>query len=285
MFRFIKRIFRGILIGVVILLVVVIFLGIYSLKIEPSLLISKDYELNSNQVEGTETVKVVQFSDVHLGEFYSLEQLEKVVEKINAKNPDIIVFTGDLIDNASQYDEIHKVSEVLSKLEGKLGKYAVYGNHDYGGGAERFYENIMEESGFKVLVNESETLNLNNNKKFNISGVDDVLLGGPQVEATMKNVGEDSYNLMLMHEPDYIDNFKEYPLDLVLSGHSHGGQVYIPFYGTLIDTTYAEKYSRGFYDIDNERGSKLYVNTGIGNTKLPVRFGNIPNISVFEIAF
>lgn len=284
MVRFIKRVFKGIFVGTVCFLAMVIFLVVYSLKIEPSLLISKEYKLNSDQGNEKESIKVVQFSDIHLGEFYTLEQLEKVVEKINSKDPDIIVFTGDLIDNASQYDKIHKVSEVLSKLEAKLGKYAIYGNHDYGGGAERFYEDIMEKSGFKVLVNESEAIALDNGKSITIFGIDDVLLGNPQVETSMKNLREDSYNLMLIHEPDYVDNFKEYALDLILAGHSHGGQVYIPFYGTLIDTAYAEKYSRGFYDIDNQRGTKLYVNTGLGNTKLPVRFGNTPKISVFKIA-
>lgn len=258
---------------------------VYSIKIEPKMLIKKEIKLKNDINYTNGSVKIIQFSDVHLGEFFSLNQLEKVVKKINENEPDIVVFTGDLIDVASQYENINEISNVLSKIDAKLGKYAVYGNHDYGGGAVRVYENIMRESGFKVLVNENHSIKVSPNKNINILGVDDVLLGKPNIEKTVKNIRHNDYNILLSHEPDYVDKFKDYNIDLVLSGHSHGGQVYIPFYGPLKSTTYGEKYTRGLYNLNNQRDTKLYVNTGLGNTKLPIRFGNVPNISLFEIEY
>ncbi|SFA83238.1 metallophosphoesterase [Clostridium frigidicarnis] len=258
---------------------------VYSIKIEPKMLIKKEIKLKNDINYNNGNVKIIQFSDVHLGDFFSLNQLEKVVKKINENEPDIVVFTGDLIDVASQYENINEISNVLSKIDAKLGKYAVYGNHDYGGGAVRVYENIMKESGFKVLVNENHSIKVSPNKNINILGVDDVLLGKPNIEKTVKNIRRNDYNILLSHEPDYVDKFKDYNIDLVLSGHSHGGQVYIPFYGPLKSTTYGEKYTRGLYNLNNQRDTKLYVNTGLGNTKLPIRLGNVPNISLFEIEY
>lgn len=258
---------------------------VYSIKIEPKMLIKKEIKLKNDINYNNGNVKIIQFSDVHLGDFFSLNQLEKVVKKINENEPDIVVFTGDLIDVASQYENINEISNVLSKIDVKLGKYAVYGNHDYGGGAVRVYENIMKESGFKVLVNENHSIKVSPNKNINILGVDDVLLGKPNIEKTVKNIRRNDYNILLSHEPDYVDKFKDYNIDLVLSGHSHGGQVYIPFYGPLKSTTYGEKYTRGLYNLNNQRDTKLYVNTGLGNTKLPIRLGNVPNISLFEIEY
>lgn len=113
---------------------------VYSIKIEPKMLIKKEVKLKNDINYNNGSVKIIQFSDVHLGKFFSLNQLEKVVKKINENEPDIVLFTGDLIDVASQYENINEISNVLSKIDAKLGKYAVYGNHDYGGGAVRVYE-------------------------------------------------------------------------------------------------------------------------------------------------
>lgn len=271
------KIFRRSIFFTIIILIMAV---LYSIFIEPKLLVVKDYGV---VIDRGREIKVIQFTDTHLGEFYSLEQLKKAVKKINSLNPDIVVFTGDLIDNAYKYEEKNKISEVLKEINASIGKYAIYGNHDYGGGAVRYYRTIIEKSGFKVLRNSKETINIGN-KKINIFGVDDKLLGNFSVDKTMNGINKKDINLLLLHEPDLIDKFKSYPIDLALSGHSHGGQVYVPFYGPIVKNVLAEKYNKGFYEINNSRFTKLYVNTGMGNTKLPFRFFNIPEISMFKIA-
>ena len=257
-------------------------IGIYSTFIERKLLIVKDKEIklsHGNEID----LNIVQFSDTHLGDYYSLEDLKKVVDKINSLDADIVVFTGDLIDEANKYPHLSEIPEVLSKIKSKYGKFCVYGNHDYGGGAYEYYSNIMKSSGFQLLVNSSVTLNIDN-KIVNISGADDGIWGNIDYNKTMSKCSTETIDILLLHEPDLVNGFSNYPIDLVLSGHSHGGQVYIPFYGALVTTDFANNYQSVLYDIKNKWGTQLFVSSGIGNTKVPFRFFNIPEIINFKLS-
>ncbi|MEG2108735.1 MAG: metallophosphoesterase [Clostridium sp.] len=262
-------------------IILAVLIAIYATCIERNLLIAEKHNLQLNNNDN-ESLKVVQFTDTQLGEFYSIYQLEKAVHKINEQNADIVVFTGDLIDNAASYEDINKVAGVLSKIKCNIAKYAIYGNHDYGGGAVRYYNNIMTKGGFTVLKNDNDRIKFKG-KYINIFGADDGLLGNNDIKNTMGNINESDINILLLHEPDLADKYSKYPIDLILSGHSHGGQVYIPFYGPLVKNTLSEKYTKGFYDLQNKRKTKLYVNSGLGNTKAPFRFFNIPQVSTFNI--
>ena len=226
-------------------------------------------------------IKIVQFSDTHIGDFFTTEELQKVVDKINEQQADLVLFTGDLMDDASVYQgSIEEIGTVLSNIQSKFGNYAVFGNRDYGGGAERFYEELMETAGFHVLLNNHETINVNGTT-ISLFGADDARIGYYDAKQTMQGIEEENFNLLLVHEPDLVDDFIDYPVDLVVAGHSHGGQVYIPFVGPLLTTTLAEKYVRGLYEINEDLS--LYVNTGIGNTRVPFRLFNVPQITVFYL--
>ena len=265
-----------------ILMVVGILIGFYSAYVEPHLLRVKQYDMKFDQVAGN-PITVVQFSDTHVGDFFTTEDLKKVVDKINEQQADLVLFTGDLMDNAAEYDgSIDEIATILSKIKATNGKYAVFGNRDYGGGAERFYEDLMESAGFEVLVNSSRTLEVKGTT-ISLFGADDALIGYYNSNKTMQGISNDHLNLLLIHEPDLISDFLSYPIDLATAGHSHGGQVYIPFYGPLLTTALAEDYVRGLYDFGNNRKTLLYVNTGIGNTKVPFRLFNVPQISVFKL--
>ena len=141
----------------------------------------------------------------------------------------------------------------------------------------------MEDSGFKILVNDQANVKLDSGKTISILGLDDALLGNPDVEKTVRNIKESNYNLLLLHEPDLSDKFVSYNIDLILAGHSHGGQVKIPFLGEIVTPPLAEKYKDGLYNFNTQRNTQLYVNSGIGNTKMPFRFMNVPEVSIFEI--
>ena len=269
---FFKSIGYLILIGIVTIL--------YATFIEPDLLRVIHYDFPHSKIQA-QPIKVVQFSDTHIGDFFTIEELQKVVDKINEQEADLVLFTGDLMDDASVYQgSIEEIGTVLSNIQSKFGNYAVFGNRDYGGGAERFYEELMESAGFHVLLNNHETITVNGTT-LSLFGADDALIGYYDAKQTMKGIEEGNFNLLLVHEPDLVDDFIDYPVDLVVAGHSHGGQVYIPFVGPLLTTTLAEKYVRGLYDI-NENLS-LYVNTGIGNTRVPFRLFNVPQITVFYL--
>lgn len=264
------------------IILVAIVIGSYSFWIEPDLLRVKEISIYDTRIV-SKPIKVVQFSDTHVGDFFTTKELQRVVDKINDQEPDLVLFTGDLMDNASQYNgSVDEIAIILSKIKATGGKYAVFGNRDYGGGAERFYEDLMESAGFEVLVNQSIDLNIHNTD-ISLFGADDALIGYYDATQTVQGIREDRFNLLMLHEPDLVDDFLLYPIDLAVAGHSHGGQVYIPFYGPLLTTALAEKYVRGSYDLETGRGTTLYVNTGLGNTKVPFRFFNVPQITVLTI--
>ncbi|NFN04225.1 metallophosphoesterase [Clostridium botulinum] len=282
--RALKKIFKRIFITIILIPAICFGIFAYSIYVEPNLLSVKNIEINnSSNIKNEDTIKIAQISDIHLGEYYAIDKLEKLVNKVNSQNADIIVFTGDLFDNVSKFEDTSKVAPILKKLNANIGKYAIYGNHDYGGGAKNIYKNVMEDSGFKILVNEQANVKLDSGKTMSILGLDDALLGNPDVEKTARNIKGSNYNLLLLHEPDLSDKFVSYNIDLILAGHSHGGQVKIPFLGEIVTPPLAEKYKDGLYNLNTKRNTQLYVNSGIGNTKVPFRFMNVPEVSIFEI--
>lgn len=116
--------------------------------------------------------------------------------------------------------------------------------------------------------------------KLIVAGLDDVMLGRPDFHQTMGNIDKNYFAILLVHEPDTVLQAKNYNVDLQLSGHSHGGQVKIPFIGPLYTPPYAKSFSEGFYTVDH---TKLYVNRGLGTTRLPFRFLAVPEITLFTL--
>ncbi|GGC98462.1 metallophosphoesterase [Enterococcus wangshanyuanii] len=259
----------------------VLFLAIigmifYAFLIEPKRIVTHNYTLGNNQ--GQKPVKVVQLSDIHIQKNYPTTQLEKIVTKVNQEKPDIILFTGDLFDNYATYGPAEEVTAALSRLTAPLGKFAVWGNHDYGGGASRVYPEILAAAGFQLLENTGINVANADGKNIFISGLDDSLLGNSSIEEALSNRQSD-YTILLSHEPDVADQLVDQNIQLILSGHSHGGQINIPF--LTIKNVMAEKYFSGFYNLTGD--TTLYVNTGLGTTKIPARFRVPPEIAVFDL--
>ncbi|MFD1671704.1 metallophosphoesterase [Agrilactobacillus yilanensis] len=257
---------------------------IYAFKIEPYRLKVTDYVLSQRQSDTLE-LKIVQISDLHLKATFNTHNLEKVVQKVNQQKPDVVVFTGDLYDNYAQYHDDQRVSQTLRQIKTKFGKFAVYGNHDYGGGAGQHYAKIMARSGFLVLRNTSKTITLLNHKKVLFTGLDEAMLGHPAISAMTANKRVD-YRVLLMHEPGMVTQFLNYSYDIALSGHSHGGQIKVPGLPIvnqkiLAQTALAETYSQGWYTLANNL--QLFVNTGIGTSHVAARFGVVPEISAYHI--
>ncbi|WP_241138562.1 metallophosphoesterase [Bacillus mycoides] len=281
-----KSILKKFIISLISILMIPISFYFYATEIERRLVSVTWNEIEAPTIpKEFNNKKILQFSDVHLGPEFTLKQLDNLVEKMNELCPDIVVFTGDLIDKFGSYnEEREEAKEILRKIHAPLGKYAVFGNHDRGGGGSLFYKRYMEEAGFSVLVNDVQKIKLENGKYITISGLDDFLLGKPQIDSTLKNLRQQDFNMLLVHEPDIVDKVAGYPVDFQISGHSHGGQVQIPFVGPLITTKLAEKYVEGMYELEGKSKSLyLYVNRGIGTTRMPVRFWSVPELSVFVL--
>ncbi len=261
---------------VLFLIVVVIAIVCYARYIEPELLIVREVTVKTTM--DIKECKVVFFSDTHFGMLYREEHVKKLVDRINELQADIVIFGGDLIDDYErdqQQLDMEYLQKEMVRIEAKEGKYAVFGNHDYGGGAFRIYEKFMTDCGFKVLVNESVVL-----EKYNIEvmGLDDYLFGQPNFSAYPKS---DWFCLVAAHEPvvsKFVDGLEE---SLVVTGHTHGGQVSIPYFTQKQLPTGCDQFVKGFYtalDIGVQRSVQMYVSSGIGLTKYPLRFGNIPEI-------
>lgn len=257
---------------------------IYSTLIERNLLIKKYIKIKKDNNNNTEKLKIVQFTDVHFGKFLKLKDVKKIVNKINSIDADIVLLTGDLVDSMRHYNDDGQLDSALSLISAKIGKFAVYGNHDSYPGNRHTYAKILKNSGFKLLKNDNTKININK-KTLNLMGLDDFFQGKYDIEKTTSNIDRDDFNLLMLHEPDLATEFMNYPIDLAIAGHSHGGQIYIPFYGTIINTGLAESHDRGLYKLRKDKTFPLYVNSGIGCTGLPIRFCCIPNITVIEIEF
>ena len=285
MFKLLKFIIKFIFFSIIVILLV----GVYARYIEPYRLVTTHITVeNINATQDIGNVTIAVFSDTHFRNSNSatLEKFQSVIDTINAEEPDIILFLGDLIDDYSRFDgDTALISEALSKLSARLGKFAVYGNHDHGGGAHRIYRTTMEDGGFKVLVNEYITIE---DKKIRLIGLDDFVLGTGSTEYVRYFVGPGYFNIVFCHVPDIVDNLLGYDIPLMIAGHSHGGQINIGQVAStrnrnLFFPQYSRNYVRGKYTFENDARTILYVNIGIGTSILPMRFMAPPTVTFVMI--
>lgn len=255
---------------------------VYAREVEPNMLHNNHQKIvSANIPPAFKNFKIIQFSDTHVGFHYTIDQLEQLVLTINNEAPDVIVFTGDLIDEPQSYMLTDQLIETLQTLQAPHGKYWIYGNHDHGGYGTQIVKDIMDQAGFTLLKN-SHIFIQQQNEHIVLAGIDDVMLGNPNVAKALEGVDPNLFTILLAHEPDFADVAATYPVNLQLSGHSHGGQVRLPFIGHLYTPAFAEKYIQGKYMLQNDHMA-LYVSRGIGTTRLPFRFLCKPEFYTFTL--
>ena len=273
----------------IILLSLLITVGcilLWSRYVTTSMLDVKESKIvNEKLPESFRGLKILHLSDVHYGKTIDKSKLKKVVERINLINPDIVVFTGDLIDKDTKITDklIKNLSSELKYIDAKLGKYAIKGNHDYS--SDSFIE-IMENSEFILLDNNYDLIYNNNNDNIIIMGLSSSIKTEIDYSKVLEyynleNSNKNIFSIVLMHEPDNIDELLKYnDISLVLAGHSHGGQIRLPYIGGIIKTKDAIKYNEEYYKVNN---TDLYVSFGIGTTTYPFRLFNMPSINFYRI--
>lgn len=279
--RTLRRIFNTLAWICITIVIIVGLIFLYSRYIAPyDFSVNESNVSSSNISNSANNIKILQFSDTHLGFYYTQKQFEKVVEAIKKEKPDIIIFSGDLIDSLHDYTEdIDQLTVLLSSLEAPYGKYCVFGNHDYGGGSENVYPDIMKAAGFVLLKNKNFQIS---NLKINIIGIDDVLIGYGDVESASKTI-PGYFNMVISHEPDIADEVSNYAIDFMLSSHTHGRQINISMLDNFILPPYGKQYVEGWFEFKSISNMKLYVTRGIGVTQLPLRFNSKPELSVFTL--
>jgi len=275
-------------IKIIICIISIIILTIlYSRFISTKGLVVKEYKIVNDKITYEyHGLKIMHISDIHYASTVYEKELENLVNEVNVLKPDIIVFTGDLFDEEDSYDKDILIT-YLSKLEAKLGKYAVSGNHDKP--IEDYYE-VIEKSGF-INLDDTYELIYNSNEPIIISGISTNYEDSSNINDKtskyneyMENILEDDikpiYSILLIHEPDFIDNIDISNYDLILSGHSHLGQVRLPLIGKIHTPYGSKKYYDEYYKINN---TDLYISGGVGTSWLKFRLFSKPNINFYRI--
>jgi uncharacterized protein len=223
-------------------------------------------------------------SDFHYDPYFSVHPLRSSIDMVNGLHAEMIVLTGDFVssplfgDPAAGAAAAEPCAQLLRQMQAPHGSWAVMGNHDCFTDPDRV-TSALRAQGIQVLVNQSVPIE-RDGARFWLSGVDDVLVGTADLDATLHNIPADDAVVLLAHEPDYADHVARHPIDLQLSGHSHGGQVRPPFVRPLYLPELARKYIWGLYKIG---GLTLYTNPGLGTVGVPVRWNCPPEITLLTL--
>ena len=217
--------------------------------------------------------RIVQISDIHYYPFTTIELVNRAVEMTNQLSPDLIVLTGDFIWH--EVEAIFELMPALAQLNAKHGVYAGLGNHDIWRDVN-VITRAFEKERFPLLVNQGLPISVGKDTLY-LASLDDGWSGKPDLTSAMTDWSENATTVLLMHEPDLAPRYAvDKRIHLQLSGHSHGGQVRLPFYGALVLPYLSWKYPMGLYNLD---GMWLYTNRGLGTTNIPLRVNCTPEIT------
>lgn len=271
-----RRVFRFIKSGLFILGICTL---LYAYFIEPNWIEIKSLQLSLPHLpQEFNEYKIVQISDIHVNRWMTSARLKRIFRLVNQQNPDSIVITGDLVTHEQQRF-IPKLQQTLGVLTAKNGKFGVLGNHDYGANPEAIAK-TMAETGV-INLNNTYSILQRGTAKLYIAGVDDVWAGKARLDLVLQNLPLNGAAILLAHEPDFGDtSAATNRFDLQLSGHSHAGQIRLPFLKPPVLPDLGKKYYAGLYQIG---GMKLYTNRGLGMTGLHVRFNCRPEITVITL--
>jgi len=224
---------------------------------------------------------IAQLSDLHHGPYIGDDEIRLAVEATNGLQPDVIVLTGDYVTREA--DRFGDCARVLGGLQARFGVWAVLGNHDHWTDAATIIR-ALEAQSIPVLMNDAVPID-HNGRRLWIAGVDDVWEESCDLDRAVRHVARDEVTVLLAHEPDFADEAARRPIDLQLSGHSHGGQVRIPFYGALILPHLGRKYPIGLARIEAARVGtmQVYTNRGLGMVSPPVRFNCRPEVTLLTL--
>ncbi|MCK5413355.1 MAG: metallophosphoesterase [Candidatus Pacebacteria bacterium] len=256
----------------------------YAYFIEPNMLKVEHQTIKLNCLKSDiSNQNFIQISDLHYTENTSIEEIYRLESEIKNQNPVAVFITGDLI---SDKDGIDSAIHLVEKLSNDFPIFVIFGNWDYW--ALDFsitdFQNKLENIGANVLINSSVELKFEN-ESVNIIGIKDPYTSGSikmDLEKALYDVKNNNCNILLAHSPDVIKEAAQNNINLALVGHTHGGQINIPYLTKKIIPANpdGEGYIKGLYTKDN---TIMYVNRGIGTSMLPLRFLNPPEITLIKL--
>lgn len=243
----------------------------------------------ANLAAAFDGMRIAQLSDIHLDEFSEPFFVEDAVDRVNRLNPDVVFLTGDYVTWGISTKEFAEgagwqCANILKRLHCSH-RYAILGNHDVMVGPDRITA-ALTDNGMTVLNNACLPIE-RSGARFWLSGLDDPLFGNPDpdlaIPARIRNVANEPV-VLLCHAPDFVDDLLTHPagksIAWMLSGHTHGGQVRLPFVGAMQLPPMGKKYVQGWF---RRGGLQLYVNRGLGAVGVPFRFDCPPEITLFTL--
>ncbi len=251
------------------LLIIIILIITYSFTLATKGIFIKEFKVESSKIDDSmHGLKILQFSDLHYGSTVNIKTVSSLTKKINQTKPDVVIFTGDLIDENYKLEEKEKqkIIKELGNINAELGKYYVTGEEDFEEAVS-----ILNLSGFENLNNNAQLI-------YNDSWQPILLIGKNAVKSFFES-GQaiPPFKVLALHDPDDINEFKDYDFDLAMSGHTHNGQINIPkIKDLLIDSEYKNNYQK-------VNKTKLFVNPGIGTSKIKIRLFNHPTIYLYRL--
>lgn len=247
--------FKKLIIIISIVVLFICLLIVYARYKATSGIVVHEYKVvDSSLPSSFHGTKVVQFSDLYFGNTVDIKYLNKIVDSINEINPDIVVFTGDLIANDASVSD---VVGALNRINSKFGNYSIKGDID-----GSLYDSVISSSNFIDITN---------------SSVDVFNKGNSHITLTNTDINFDNFSIFLLHQPDSLDSLSN-NYNLILAGHSLGGQINIPLVKRFFLQNGAKKYYKSFYPDLN-----MYVSSGIGTTNFKYRFLNKPSINLYRL--
>lgn len=267
------------------LIIIIIFILLYARFVGTLGLNNKEYSIYvedlSNDFDG---LKIIHFSDIHYKRAINENKIKSIIKEINASKPDIVVFSGDLIDKDTLLtdNDFNFLTEEFNKINATYGKYAVLGNHDYK--EKEKVEEVFNKSNFLYLENDHDVIYDKEKNKIFIGGIGNVTYKLNDVDKTLEQIEKDTtynYKIIITHEPDISDEIVEKEnVSLILAGHSHNGQVRLPLLGAIYTPPYAEKYYDEYYQL---KDTELYISSGIGVSTINYRLWNRPSINLYRL--
>ena len=262
------------IIFIIIILITSLFL--YGKYIEVNNLKLKEYNLkNENIPDSFKELKIIHFSDILYNN--DTKMLDKLKKEINNNTPDVIVFSGDLFNQEIKYSEedYNNLQTFLTEIEANLYKFAVIGDNDKIHLDK--YKDILYEADFIRLDNQNKLLFYKDNNPINIIGLTNL----ENISELLITDVEYKYSLAIIHEPDNFEELAKYNINAILSGHSLGGVINIPYTGGIIKKTGAKKYINDYYKLNN---IEIFISNGIGNEKYNFRLFNTPSINIYKFS-
>ncbi|MCB9653102.1 MAG: metallophosphoesterase [Deltaproteobacteria bacterium] len=224
------------------------------------------------------TLRIAHLTDLHVGLSTPLRDLESAIECVRQEAPDLVVLTGDYVNYGLQH--LETLQALLRRLPRPA--LATLGNHDHWSGAQAIQE-ALESAGIEVLVNTTRRIHLENQARIEVIGIDDGRTDHDDVKRACDAARQPDEALVLSHFPPLADRIAELGGRIILSGHTHGGQVHLPGITPWVAERSGHAYLSGWYDVGDE--ARLYVNAGLGHSRAGLRIGApaYPEIAFLEL--